>query len=164
MFDFGVGYSELFVLGLIAVILIGPKDLPKVMRMIGQVTRKMRGMAREFQGHLDAAMKDSGVEELKKDFQAAKSDLQQATGKVTAPPTSVAVAPVQATPAVQAVSELPPVIPSTPAAAAPKFPVATAAHAPSANNDFNATFGEAAVVGETRVAGHLVEHAVKPGA
>ena len=37
MFDFGVGYSELFVLALIAVIVIGPKDLPKVLRAFGKM-------------------------------------------------------------------------------------------------------------------------------
>jgi sec-independent protein translocase protein TatB len=73
MFDFGVGYSELFVLGLIAVVVIGPKDLPKVLRMFGQFTRKMRGMARDFQGHVDAAMKDAGIDDIKKSVQDAKS-------------------------------------------------------------------------------------------
>jgi Tat protein translocase TatB subunit len=62
MFDFGVGYSELFVLVVIAVIVIGPKDLPRVLRTFGQFSRKAKGMAREFQGHVDAAMKDAGVD------------------------------------------------------------------------------------------------------
>ncbi len=75
MFDFGVGYSELFVLALIAVIVIGPKDLPKVLRTFGQFMAKARGMAREFQGHVDAAMKDTGLDELKKDVQGFKSTL-----------------------------------------------------------------------------------------
>ena len=43
MFDFGVGYSELFVLALIAVIVIGPKDLPKVLRAFGKMMTKARG-------------------------------------------------------------------------------------------------------------------------
>jgi Tat protein translocase TatB subunit len=73
MFDFGVGYSELFVLALIAVIVIGPKDLPKVLRSFGQFMAKARGMARDFQGHVDAAMKDTGFDELKKDVQGIKS-------------------------------------------------------------------------------------------
>ena len=72
MFDFGVGYSEMFVLALIAVIVIGPKDLPKVLRGFGRMMTKMRGMAREFQGHVDSAMKDAGLEDVKKDFQALK--------------------------------------------------------------------------------------------
>jgi sec-independent protein translocase protein TatB len=67
MFDFGVGYSELLVLALIAVLVIGPKDLPKVLRTFGQFMRKMRGMAKEFQGHVDSAMRDSGINELKRE-------------------------------------------------------------------------------------------------
>ncbi len=75
MFDFGVGYSELFVLALIAVVVIGPKDLPKVLRTLGQFMRKARGMAREFQTHVDTAMKDTGLDELKKDAQDLKSSM-----------------------------------------------------------------------------------------
>ena len=72
MFDFGVGYSELFVLALIAVIVIGPKDLPKMLRAFGKMMTKARGMAREFQGHVDSAMKDAGLDDVKKDLQALK--------------------------------------------------------------------------------------------
>jgi sec-independent protein translocase protein TatB len=75
MFDFGVGYSELFVLALIAVVVIGPKDLPKVLRTFGQFMRKARGMASEFQTHVDAAMKDSGLDDLKKEAQGLKSSM-----------------------------------------------------------------------------------------
>jgi sec-independent protein translocase protein TatB len=80
MFDFGVGYSELFVLALIAVIVIGPKDLPKVLRTFGQFMTKARGMAREFQGHVDAAMKDSGVADIKKEISDAKGAITSVMG------------------------------------------------------------------------------------
>ena len=83
MFDFGVGYSELFVLAIVAVIVIGPKDLPKVLRAFGKTMQKMRGMAREFQGHLDSAMKDACLEDVKREFQGLKAslagDLQRAS-------------------------------------------------------------------------------------
>jgi sec-independent protein translocase protein TatB len=72
MFDFGVGYSEMFVLALIAVIVIGPKDLPKVLRAFGRMMTKVRGMSREFQGHVDSAMKDAGLDDVKKDLAAMK--------------------------------------------------------------------------------------------
>ncbi len=72
MFDFGVGYSEMFVLALIAVIVIGPKDLPKVLRGFGRMMTKVRGMSREFQGHVDTAMKDAGLDDVKKDLAALK--------------------------------------------------------------------------------------------
>ena len=73
MFDFGVGYSELFVLALIAVIVIGPKDLPKMLRAFGKMMTKARGMAREFQCHVDSAMKDAGLDDVKKDLQGLKN-------------------------------------------------------------------------------------------
>lgn len=72
MFDFGVGYSEMFVLALIAIIVIGPKDLPKVLRTFGRFMSKARGLAHEFQGHVDKAMREAGVDDLKKDMQSLK--------------------------------------------------------------------------------------------
>lgn len=68
MFDFGFGYSEMFVIAVVAIIVIGPKDLPRVLRALGKTVGKMRGMAREFQGHLDSALKDTGFDEVKKEF------------------------------------------------------------------------------------------------
>ncbi|MCA0433914.1 MAG: Sec-independent protein translocase protein TatB [Proteobacteria bacterium] len=76
MFEFGVGYSELFVLAVIAVIVIGPKDLPKVLRAFGQFMSKARKMASEFQGHVDAAMKETGVSDLKKDLDSTKNQFK----------------------------------------------------------------------------------------
>lgn len=67
MFDFGIGSSELVIIAVIALIVIGPKDLPKVLRTIGQFTSKMRSMAREFQRHLDEATRESGLDEVKAD-------------------------------------------------------------------------------------------------
>ncbi len=72
MFDFGIGYTELFVIGVVAIIVIGPKDLPRVLRAVGQTVAKMRGMAREFQGHLDSAMKEAGLDDVKKELQGLK--------------------------------------------------------------------------------------------
>jgi sec-independent protein translocase protein TatB len=95
MFDFGVGYSELFVLALIAVIVIGPKDLPKVLRTFGQFMQKMRGMAREFQTHVDAAMKDSGIDELKRDAQNLKADLKSDMGSKLSVPNLMGSAAAQ---------------------------------------------------------------------
>lgn len=73
MFDFGFGYSEMFVVAVVAIIVIGPKDLPKVLRAFGNTIAKMRGMAREFQGHLDQAMKETGFEDVKKEFDNIKN-------------------------------------------------------------------------------------------
>jgi sec-independent protein translocase protein TatB len=87
MFDFGVGYSEMLVLAIVAVIVIGPKDLPKVLRTIGQFMNKARGMSREFQGHVDAAMKDAGVDGLKKDMMQMRESIStSASAPSTAAP------------------------------------------------------------------------------
>ncbi|MGE0239556.1 MAG: Sec-independent protein translocase protein TatB [Parvibaculaceae bacterium] len=73
MFDFGIGYTELVVIALVAIIVIGPKDLPKVLRAFGRTMQKMRGMAREFQGHLDQAMREAGVDDIKKEINNLKT-------------------------------------------------------------------------------------------
>lgn len=73
MFDFGIGFPELVVIAVVAVIVIGPKDLPRVLRAFGKTLAKMRGMAREFQGHLDSAMKEAGLDEVKKEFNNLKN-------------------------------------------------------------------------------------------
>jgi len=73
MFDFGFGYTEMFVIAVVAIIVIGPKDLPRVLRAFGKTVAKMRGMAREFQGHLDSAMKETGFDEVKKEFNNIKN-------------------------------------------------------------------------------------------
>ena len=73
MFDFGVGYTEIFLIAVVAIIVIGPKELPSVLRTLGKSLTKMRGMAREFQGHLDSAMKDAGLDEVKKEFNNLKN-------------------------------------------------------------------------------------------
>ena len=73
MFDFGVGYTEMFVIAVVAIIVIGPKDLPRVLRAFGKTLAKMRGMAREFQGHLDSALKETGLDEVKKEFNNLKN-------------------------------------------------------------------------------------------
>jgi sec-independent protein translocase protein TatB len=66
MFDFGIGTSELLIIAVVALLVVGPRDLPKLLRSIGQFTTKIRGMAREFQRHLDDAMRETGVDEVKK--------------------------------------------------------------------------------------------------
>jgi sec-independent protein translocase protein TatB len=73
MFDFGIGYTEILVIALVAIIVIGPKDLPKVLRAFGRTMQKVRGMAREFQGHLDQAMREAGVDDIKKEINNLKT-------------------------------------------------------------------------------------------
>ncbi len=89
MFDFGVGYTEMFLIAVVAVIVIGPKDLPRVLRAFGKTMSKVRGMAREFQGHLDSAIRDAGLEDVKKDIQSLKDiGTIQPSPKSSAPATA----------------------------------------------------------------------------
>lgn len=69
MFDFDVG--KLVVIGVVALVVIGPKDLPRVMRQVGGAMGKMRRMANEFQSQFMEAMREADVEDLKKDLDKA---------------------------------------------------------------------------------------------
>ena len=64
MFD--IGWSELLVIGIVALIAIGPKELPGVLRTVGQYMGKIRRMASEFQGQFQEAMREAEVADLKK--------------------------------------------------------------------------------------------------
>ena len=75
MFD--IGWSELVVIAVVALIAIGPKELPGVLRMIGQWMGKARKMAAEFQGQFQEAMREAEMADLKKSFDEVK---EAATG------------------------------------------------------------------------------------
>gem|GEM_PF-145516 len=66
-----VGWSELMMMGLVALIIIGPKDLPRVMRTIGKYVGKVQGMAREFQSSMDDMAREAELDEAKKKLQKA---------------------------------------------------------------------------------------------
>jgi sec-independent protein translocase protein TatB len=63
-----IGWSELLVIGVVALIVVGPKDLPKMFRALGQFTGKARRMASEFQSAMNAAADDSGVGDVAADL------------------------------------------------------------------------------------------------
>jgi len=75
MFD--IGWSELVVIAVVALIAIGPKELPGVLRMVGQWMGKARKMAAEFQGQFQEAMREAEMADLKKTFDEVK---EAATG------------------------------------------------------------------------------------
>ena len=75
MFD--IGWSELVVIAIVALIAIGPKELPGVLRMVGQWMAKARKMAAEFQGQFQEAMREAEMADLKKSFDEVK---EAATG------------------------------------------------------------------------------------
>ncbi len=67
MFDFDAG--KLIVIGIVALIAIPSKDLPRVLRTLGQATGRMRRMAAEFQGQLMDALREAELTELKEEFE-----------------------------------------------------------------------------------------------
>jgi sec-independent protein translocase protein TatB len=75
MFD--IGWSEFVVIAVVALIAIGPKELPGVLRMVGQWMGKARRMAAEFQGQFQEAMREAEMADLKKSFDEVK---ETATG------------------------------------------------------------------------------------
>lgn len=64
MFD--IAWSEMVLIGAVALVVIGPKDLPKAMRTVGQAVGKIRRMAAEFQGQFNEAMREAELHDLKK--------------------------------------------------------------------------------------------------
>jgi sec-independent protein translocase protein TatB len=63
---FGVDSSEFIIVAVLALIFIGPKDLPKVMRTVGYWVGRMRGMARHFTSGLENMMREAELEEMEK--------------------------------------------------------------------------------------------------
>ena len=78
-FIFDIGWGELVLIGVVALIVIGPKELPATLRTLGQYMAKIRRMAAEFQGHWQELLRESDVKDLKDHFdsiQDAAKDLR----------------------------------------------------------------------------------------
>ncbi|UGY02930.1 Sec-independent protein translocase protein TatB [Bradyrhizobium quebecense] len=140
MFD--IGWSELVVIAVVALIAIGPKELPGVLRMVGQWMGKARKMASEFQGQFQEAMREAEMADLKKSFDEVReaatgitsgnimtslhkdvSDALQIDKPVDAQVASAIDAPVTSSDA--------PVTPTTPAPPTPETFVEAETHAPA---------------------------------
>ena len=134
MFD--IGWSEFLVIAVVALIAIGPKELPGVLRMIGQWMGKARKMAAEFQGQFQEAMREAEMADLKKSFDEVKeaaSGLTSGSGLMTSLQKDVSEAmriddvdkPAEttATPAIE-----PPAAPTTPEVPTPETFVEATTH------------------------------------
>ena len=71
MFD--IGMTELLLIGIVALIVIGPKDLPVLFHTLGRFTAKARSMAREFSRAMNDAAKESGMDSVSKDLKSMTS-------------------------------------------------------------------------------------------
>jgi sec-independent protein translocase protein TatB len=66
MFD--IGWDELLIIAIVALVVIGPKDLPHAFRIAGRWMARARTMAREFQSHVDELMRESELDDLKREI------------------------------------------------------------------------------------------------
>lgn len=143
MFD--IGWTELVVIGVVALVVIGPRELPQVLRTIGAWVGKARGMAREFHSGVSEMMRESELDELRKSAESAvrqfegevksidpSADLQKSfafepdAAPATAAPASADLAPPPAAPAAH-------VEPAAPAANVESASPAAEAAPPPAN-------------------------------
>ena len=147
MFD--IGWSELLLIGIVALIAIGPKELPGALRTLGQWMAKVRRMASEFQNQFHEAMREAELADLKKevDEMATKAqsyanfdpidDIRKDIEKAASPPPDLdtltdtaASPPPAATPPVATAPASPPAATETPPAVAPAEPAAPQDTAP----------------------------------
>ena len=118
---FGVDSGELFIIVLIAVVVIGPKDLPRVMRTIGNWVGKARSMSNQFRSGVDQMVRESEIAELEQKWREQNEAIMRANP--AAPPESdwgLTTAPAEA-PAVSLEKEDPPA-PALAKSEAPELP------------------------------------------
>jgi sec-independent protein translocase protein TatB len=133
MFD--IGWSEFVLIAVVALIAIGPKELPGVLRTVGQWMGKARKMAAEFQGQFQEAMREAEMADLKKSFDEVREAASGFTGTGLMSSLQKDVteslriddvdkpAEAQATAAIE-----PPASPTTPEAPAPETLIEAATH------------------------------------
>ena len=68
---FDLGWSELLLIGVVALVFIGPKDLPKALRIAGFWVRKARTLSREFQSSIDQMIREAELDEIRQDLKKA---------------------------------------------------------------------------------------------
>lgn len=79
-----IGWAELLLIGIVALIVIGPEDLPQMFRQVGRFTAKMRVMSRDFSRAMDQAAKESGVKDVTDTVKGATSATSVGLNKVKA--------------------------------------------------------------------------------
>jgi sec-independent protein translocase protein TatB len=116
---FGVDSGELLIIAVVALLIIGPKDLPKAMRVVGHWVGRARGMARHFRSGIDTMMRESELEEMEKkwreenerimrDHPPASWDDQPPPPAVTMPPETLLAPENDPVPPAPPEGEMPP--------------------------------------------------------
>lgn len=95
MFD--VAPTELLLVVVVALVVIGPKDLPKAMRFVGKWMAKARGMARHFRSGLDTMMREAELEELEKQWREQNDAIMREFPRIDDVNASAAPTPPPAT-------------------------------------------------------------------
>jgi sec-independent protein translocase protein TatB len=117
MFD--ISWSELLLIAVVALVFIGPKELPGVLRTVGQWTGKIRRMASEFQDQFRDAIREAEVADLKKDIDEATSKLNAGLDPFAGINESTAWKPSEPTASPPPAADAPPAEAVEPAAPAP---------------------------------------------
>ena len=71
MFD--IGWSEMLVIAIVMIVVVGPKDLPRMLRTFGKTTAKLRAMAADFQKQFNEALKEAELDDVKKSVDELRS-------------------------------------------------------------------------------------------
>jgi sec-independent protein translocase protein TatB len=119
MFD--ISWGKLVIIGVVALLVIGPKELPAVLRQLGQAMAKIRRMAAEFQGQFQEAMREAEMADLKKQFDDTTSAIKSTfdTTDIKNELEKMIQDPVPSTPGAETAATTPP---SDPAAPPPEIP------------------------------------------
>ena len=89
MFD--IGWQELLVIGVVALVVIGPKDMPLAIRAMSRWASKARALAREFQQGIDEVVRESELQDIKKNIEEVQTlDLQNEIAKTVDPTGEIA--------------------------------------------------------------------------
>jgi sec-independent protein translocase protein TatB len=82
-----LGFNEILILGILALVVVGPKDLPLLFRKLGKWTAKLRGMAQEFRTGFDELARQAELDELKREVEALRrtTSLQDVAREITKP-------------------------------------------------------------------------------
>lgn len=132
MFD--ISWSHILIVGTVAIVVIGPKELPATMRTLGRGINRLRRMAGEFQGQFNEVIKEANLEDVKKEFDV----LRQSAASLSGAASPLGLARNALTSSI--FQEDPPKAIASPATTMTPVPTASAiAHAPVATLESEAT-------------------------